>query len=160
MNRITKTVFVASLLTAVAVAPVFAPDAIAQDKMGTKMSGKMDSHQAGVSVCEKCKVYMPSAAAQKMGGKDAMGHMMTKADKAPMGFMDASKGKMKSKTKRDSKMKMSGPVYACPECKTFMGAKDAEKMGGKDAMGHMMKKMDKAPAGYTDASKRNMGGKM
>jgi hypothetical protein len=34
-----------------------------------------------------------------------------------------------------------------------MSAGMARKMGYKDAMGHMMVKMGKAPAGYTDASK-------
>jgi hypothetical protein len=130
-------------------------------EMGNKMA---DHDQEGVYTCEKCKIQMSPAAARRMGGKDAMGHTMMKVDKAPKGYKQAPMmdGKMKrtSKMGMDNKMKMSAPVYVCPECKAFMNAADAKKMGGKDAMGHPMKKMDKAPAGFRDASKMKMGGKM
>ena len=172
MNRTTLTVFVTSLLAAASVTLVTTPRAAAQDKPGMKMGSKMAGHDhESVYACDKCKVYMSPAAAKKMGGKDAMGHMMMKMDKAPEGYKMASMkmgGKMMGhkmgmdggKMKMGSRMKMSGPVYVCPECKTFMSEADAMKMGGKDAMGHMMKKMGKAPAGFMDASKMKMGGKM
>jgi hypothetical protein len=75
----------------------------------------------------------------------------TTGGKMDSGKMSSDKKAAMSSGKMDSKM--AGPVYACSKCKVYTSPDMAKKMGYKDAMGHKLVKMSKAPAGYTDAAK-------
>ena len=109
MKHLFQTLLIAS---AVGLGSLSASPMLAQDKMGGapapagkmapgKMApGKMaptkkkDNRASNVYVCKPCKTYYPAASAKMMSYKDAMGHKLAHADKAPVGYKDGSKMKM------------------------------------------------------------------
>lgn len=68
--------------------------------------------------------------------------------------------KMMDSSKMQSHKPMAGGVYVCKACKSYMSPAMAKKMGYKDAMGHKMMMMSKAPAGYKDGDKMGKMDKM
>ncbi len=79
---------------------------------------------------------LPASAQDKMGKMGKMGKM-EEGKKMPMDHGKMKPGMMSGKA-----------VYACAECKMYYSSTDAKKMSYKDSMGHKLKKMMKAPAGY------------
>ncbi len=61
-------------------------------------------------------------------------------------------GKM-APAKKDNR---ASNVYVCKACKTYYPSASAKTMSYKDAMGHKLAHMDKAPVGYKDGSKMKM----